>query len=226
MNVDYERTLKQLENEETPQTTMTEDEKQRFEQLLDIMGIMGGYDESTFAEEKEAILNSGISLGQFTSILGDNLNDKIGPREIVNLPVQKLTDTARLPKYAHGTDACADLYAAEALTLQPGATAMIGTGLAFAVPEGYVVHIYPRSSIGAKTPLRLSNSVGVIDAGYRDELKIIYTNTGTEPFNILVGDRIAQMSIDLAPMARFRLVEDVKEYGEDRMGGIGSTGVN
>ena len=60
--------------------------------------------------------------------------------------------------------------------------------------------------------------------GYRDEIKIIYTNTGSEPFSIEKGARIAQMSIDLAPMARFEVVEDVKEIGEDRGGGIGRTG--
>lgn len=62
--------------------------------------------------------------------------------------------------------------------------------------------------------------------GYRDELKVIYTNTGNETFIINKGERIAQMSLDHSPMARFELVDNVKEYGEDRQGGIGSTGVN
>ena len=156
--------------------------------------------------------------------MGENLAEKFGPREMVDVQIQKLTDGARIPTYAHTTDACADLYADEAVIIEPNETKLISTGIALAIPMGYVVHIYPRSSIGAKTPLRLSNSVGVIDSGYRDEIKIIYTNTGSEPFGIEKGDRIAQMSIDVAPMARFEVVEDVKEIGEDRGGGIGSTG--
>ena len=72
--------------------------------------------------------------------------------------------------------------------------------------------------------LRLSNSVGVIDAGYRDEVKVIYTNTGDTPYTINKGNRIAQMCIDASPIARFHRVSDVKAIGEDREGGIGSTG--
>jgi dUTP pyrophosphatase len=220
MNVNIERGLR-VEEE-----ALNAEEREQFENLLNIMGTLGGYDPETFELEKEAILNSGISLKDFASILGENFNDKIGPREIADIKIQKLTETAIVPKYAHETDACADLYADETINIQPGQTVLISTGIAMAIPEGYVVHVYPRSSIGAKTPLRLSNSVGVIDSGYRDELKIIYTNTGNEIFTVNKGERIAQMSLDHSPMARFELVDDVKEYGEDRMGGIGSTGVN
>ena len=223
MNVDIERGTPLIPVDETiagNKTVPNED----FENLLNFMGLLGGYNPETFEQEKEAILNSGIQYEDFLAILSENMADKLGPREIVNLPIQKLTETATVPTYAHTTDACADLYADEAVIIEPNETKLISTGIALAVPMGYVVHIYPRSSIGAKTPLRLSNSVGVIDAGYRDEIKIIYTNTGSEPFSIEKGDRIAQMSIDLAPMARFEVVEDVKEIGEDRGGGFGSTG--
>lgn len=223
MNVDIERGTPLTPIDETiadNQTAPNED----FESLLNLMGMLGGYNPETFEQEKQAILNSGIQYEDFLSILSENMADKLGPREIVDLPIQKLTESATVPTYAHITDACADLYADETIIIEPNETKLISTGIALAVPMGYVVHIYPRSSIGAKTPLRLSNSVGVIDAGYRDEIKIIYTNTGTEPFSIEKGDRIAQMSIDLAPMARFEVVEDVKEIGEDRGGGIGSTG--
>lgn len=221
MNVDVERGLKLREVQEEQESNT---KNEQFSQLLDIMAQIGGFDPETFAEEKEAIMNSGISLEDFTSILGDNFYDKFGPREMVNVDIQLLSDSARIPTYAHETDACADLYANETVTIEPGQTALIGTGIALAIPTGYVVHIYPRSSIGAKTPLRLSNSVGVIDAGYRDEIKLIYTNTGSEPYTVNSGDRVAQMSIDAAPMARFHRVPDVKEIGEDREGGIGSTG--
>jgi dUTP pyrophosphatase len=202
------------------QSTSNED----FENLLNMMGLIGGFDPETFEQEKQAILNSGIGYEDFLSIVGENFADKFGPREMVDVQIQKLTDSAKIPTYAHTTDACADLYADEAVIIEPNETKLISTGIALAIPMGYVVHIYPRSSIGAKTPLRLSNSVGVLDSGYRDEIKTIYTNTGSEPFSIEKGDRIAQMSIDVAPMARFEVVEDVKEIGEDRGGGIGSTG--
>ena len=225
MNVDVERGLRAKAGLVEETTQMGEEEKQAFSQMLDLLGNLGGYDPETFEQEKQAILNSGISFEDFSAILGENFADKFGPREIVNVSIEKLTDTAKIPKYAHDTDACADIFSDETITINPGETKCISTGLAFAIPEGYVIHVYPRSSIGAKTPLRLANSVGVIDTGYRGELKVIYTNTGIEPFNILQGDRIAQMSIDHSPMARFNLVNDVASIGEDRGGGIGSTGV-
>ena len=206
------------------QEELTQTPNEDFEDLLNLIGMLGGYNPETFEQEKQAILESGVSMEDFMSILSENFADKMGPREIVDIQVQLLTETATLPTYAHTTDACADLYADETVTIAPGETKLISTGIALAMPMAYVVHIYPRSSIGAKTPLRLSNSVGVIDSGYRDEIKIIYTNTGTEPYTIHQGDRIAQMSVSLAPMARFEVVEDVKEIGEDRGGGIGSTG--
>ena len=222
MNVDIERGLRAQTNpvDEAMDTSKHED----FENLLNIMGMIGGFNPETFEEEKQAILNSGIKYEDFLSIMSENFSEKFGPREITDVQVQKLTDSAKVPTYAHATDACADLYADETVILAPGETKLISTGIAIAIPIGYVVHIYPRSSIGAKTPLRLSNSVGVIDSGYRDEIKIIYTNTGMEPYTIEKGSRIAQMSIDLSPIARFEVVENVKEIGEDRGGGIGSTG--
>ena len=224
MNVNVERGLRADAN--LIENTMTIEEKEQLENLLNIMGTLGGYDPETFESEKQAILDSGISFEDFSTILSENFADKFGSREIADVKIQKLTETAVIPKYAHNTDACADIYADETVNIQPGQTVLISTGIAIAIPEGYVVHVYPRSSIGVKTPLRLPNSVGVIDSGYRDELKVIYTNTGNETFIINKGERIAQMSLDHSPMARFELVDNVKEYGEDRQGGIGSTGVN
>ena len=224
MNVNPKRgTLIQM-NEIADLAQNPTDNKEDFEKLLNMVGQIGGFDPETFESEKQAILESGISMEDFMTIMSENFADKMGPREMADIQVQLLTDTAQLPTYAHMTDACADLYADETVTLAPGETKLISTGIAIAMPISYVMHIYPRSSIGAKTPLRLANSVGVIDSGYRDEIKIIYTNTGSEPYTINLGDRIAQMSLDLTPMARFEIVDDVKTIGEDRGGGIGSTG--
>lgn len=229
MNVDIERGLKLRDKnlvDEIVALGRNDDlsEQEEFSKLLDALGMLGGFDPKTFAEEKEAILNSGVSLEDFNAILSESMADKLGPREIVNVHIQTLTNTAKVPEYAHVSDACADIYADETVIIKPNQTALISTGIALAVPMGYVAHIYPRSSIGAKTPLRLANSVGVIDSEYRDEIKVIYTNLGTKPYTIEKGDRIAQMSIDASPMARFHMVPDIKEIGEDRGGGIGSTG--
>ena len=162
MNVNVERGLRADAN--LIEDAMTTEKKEQLENLLNIMGTLGGYDPETFESEKQAILDSGISFEDFSTILSENFADKFGPREITDVKIQKLTETAVIPKYAHNTDACADIYADETVSLQGGQTALISTGIALAIPEGYVVHVYPRSSIGAKTPLRLSNSVGVIDS--------------------------------------------------------------
>lgn len=229
MKSNWKNKIIDLKPDEIPQVdaqTANDIEKKQFNMILDVLGKLGGFDPETFEQEKEYIINSGISLQDFGSVIGDSIGNVFGQRERINLYVEKLTETARIPRYAHNTDACADIYADETVTIEPGQTHLVSTGLAFAVPEGYVMHIYPRSSIGAKTPLRLGNSVGVIDAGYRDEVKIIYTNTGTEPYTINQGDRIAQMCLDHSPMALFLLTDDVAAIGENRGGGIGSTGVN
>lgn len=215
MNVNVERALEKNKA----------DEKEQFSQLLDMVGKFGGYDPETWEAEKESILESGISLEDFNSILGENFIDKFGPIEKIDVDIQTLTETAHVPHYAHETDACADIYSDEEVVIEPGQTAMISTGIALAIPVGYVAHIYPRSSIGAKTMLRLSNSVGVIDSGYRDEIKVLYTNTGSESYTIHQGDRIAQMSVDHAPKTVFKRVDDVKSIEGDRLGGFGSTGV-
>lgn len=201
----------------------TPEEQETLEKILDLMGSFGGFDPETFEEEKQEILDSEIPLDAFKSLVADSMAETMGPRHLVHMPIQKLTETAVLPEYKHEMDACADLYADEDITILAGETEVIGTGLAFAVPEGYVVHIYPRSSTGAKTPLRLSNSVGVIDSGYRDEIKLIFTNTSDTPYEVKRGDRLAQMCIDYSPAILFDVVPDVKEIGEDRGGGIGST---
>lgn len=200
------------------------DNEQMLDQMISLMGQLGGLSEEELEKERKAMQDSGIKATDLMEILGENLIDQLGPRQIMNVPIQTLTRTAKIPTYAHEMDACADIYTDEDTTILPGETKLISTGIAMAIPEGWVVHIYPRSSIGAKTPLRLANSVGVIDAQYRDEIKIIYTNTSDLPYQVHQGDRIAQMSIDPSPMARFVEVEDVKAFGTDRQGGIGSTG--
>ena len=135
-----------------------------------------------------------------------------------------LEPSAKVPTYAHPTDAAADIYALED-TLIPGNSLgnKIRTGIKIALPEKWVAYIVPRSSIGTKTPLRQSNSIGVIDSGYRGEIGVLYDNISDSDYTIKAGDRIAQMII--MPCYQFKAVV-VDELDETDRGesGFGSTG--
>ena len=142
----------------------------------------------------------------------------------IELPIQ-LEDGAQVPTYAHDSDAAADMYAMEDTTISAHSTGTpVKTGVHIQLPEGWVAFILPRSSIGAKTPLRLSNSAGVIDSGYRGEVRALYDNIGYEPYQIHKGDRIAQMLV--MPSYRFKAnVVDSLEDSDRGEAGFGSTGV-
>ena len=202
------------------------DDKKTLSALVDLMGqIDGGIDDEEFQEFKDEIMSSGITTEGLMALLGNNFSEAILNRPIVDVQIQRLTETAIIPTYSHSTDACADIYADEEAIILPGCTAAISTGIALAIPDGFVVHVYARSGLSLKTNLRLANSVGIIDAGYRDELKILCWNAGTEPITIEKGMRIAQMDIMQSPAIEFHEVKNVKDFGEDRMGGFGSSGL-
>jgi len=131
---------------------------------------------------------------------------------------------AQVPTYAHDTDAAADLYAMEDVTIQAHTYGnKIRTGVKIQLPEGWLAMILPRSSIGAKTPLRLSNSVGLIDSGYRGELGILYDNTSDTPYDIHAGDRIAQLLV--MPSYRFQAnVVDILASSDRGETGFGDSG--
>lgn len=141
----------------------------------------------------------------------------------IELPIQ-LEEGARVPTYAHDSDAAADLYALEDVEIPAHFYSVpVKTGVHIQLPEGWVAMVLPRSSIGAKTTLRLSNSQGVIDSGYRGEIRAIYDNVGPEPYQIHKGDRIAQMYI--MPSYRFKAKEvDSLEDSDRGQAGFGSTG--
>lgn len=142
----------------------------------------------------------------------------------IELPIQ-LEEGAQVPTYAHDSDAAADMYAMEDTTISAHSTGTpVKTGVHIQLPEGWVAFILPRSSIGAKTPLRLSNSAGVIDSGYRGEVRALYDNIGDELYQIHKGDRIAQMLV--MPSYRFKAnVVDSLEDSDRGEAGFGSTGV-
>lgn len=139
--------------------------------------------------------------------------------------VKKLNPNAILPSYGSDGAAGADLYAClqESITIDPGETAWIPTGISLEVPAGYAGLIYARSSLGVKRGLAPANKVGVIDSDYRGEINVVLLNHGKEPQMISNGDRIAQFLI--TPVLTPRFIE-VKELSDtDRgAGGFGSTG--
>ncbi len=140
------------------------------------------------------------------------------------LRVRRLSDNAKLPARASSGDAGLDLYATEAARLEPGERASVGTGIAVEIPEGHAGLVLPRSGWAARHGIALVNAPGLIDAGYRGEVRVLLLNTDrTEPFEVAEGDRVAQLLV-----VQFAVVEPVEaetlaesERGE---GGFGSTG--
>lgn len=142
----------------------------------------------------------------------------------MELPVVKLKDEAVLPTRAHEGDAGLDLYACEAAHIGPGERWSVGTGVAVQIPEGHAGLVLPRSGLARKHGIALVNSPGLIDSGYRGEVRVLLLNTDpAETFRVEAGDRIAQLVI--APIA---IAEPVEVEGLDESqrgdGGFGSSG--
>jgi dUTP pyrophosphatase len=143
---------------------------------------------------------------------------------VVRLKVKKLVQEAKLPCYAHMGDygdLAADLYASEAIVLEPGSTVAIPTGIAMEFPSTHGALVEDRSGLALKG---LTTLAGVIDPGYRGEIRVVVTNLGTTALDVKSGDRIAQLRIVQRIQADF---EEVTELGEATRGagGFGSTGV-
>jgi dUTP pyrophosphatase len=142
----------------------------------------------------------------------------------VELRFQLLADGARLPTRAHDGDAGLDLYANEAATLGPGERASIRTGVAVEIPDGHAGLVLPRSGLAARHGIALVNAPGLIDAGYRGEIRVLLLNTDRSGrFEIVPGDRIAQLVI--APFAELDPIEAAELAETARAdGGFGSSG--
>jgi dUTP pyrophosphatase len=138
--------------------------------------------------------------------------------------VDVLITADRLPAYAHPGDAGADLHSSERVVLEPGARATVATGVAIALPDGYVAFVVPRSGLAFKHGITIVNAPGTVDAGYRGEIKVALLNTDTDAaYTIEPGDRIAQIVV--MPVSRARFVEVERLPGSLRGdGGFGSTG--
>ena len=146
---------------------------------------------------------------------------------VIKLPIKRLDPDLPLPKYAKPGDAGCDLLAAEDVTLQSGGgRALIATGIAIAIPEGYAGFIQPRSGLAVKNGITCLNTPGLIDSGYRGELKVLLVNTDpNDSFNVVRGERIAQLVIQRVETAEFEELDALPttKRGE---GGFGSTGRN
>ncbi|HEY5720703.1 MAG TPA: dUTP diphosphatase [Allosphingosinicella sp.] len=144
---------------------------------------------------------------------------------MIEIRLKRLDHGEGLPLPSYGSDHAAglDAVAAESLTLEPGARHAVATGFAIAIPHGYEVQVRPRSGLALKNGISVLNTPGTIDSDYRGEVKIILANLGTEPFEIVRGERIAQLVPAPVLQARFEEVEDLDETARGA-GGFGSTG--
>jgi dUTP pyrophosphatase len=140
------------------------------------------------------------------------------------LPVRRLRADAVVPRRAYDGDAGLDLHSVERVTLAPGARASVGTGIAIAIPHGHAGLVLPRSGLAAKRGIALVNAPGLIDAGYRGELRVLLLNTDRdEPCEIAAGDRIAQLVIIRVDLMQTIEVESLPD-SERGVGGFGSSG--
>lgn len=143
----------------------------------------------------------------------------------VTIPLKQLDTTIDPPQAQNRGDAGYDLRAAEDAKIEPGQRALISTGIALAIPEGYAGMVQPRSGLAIKNGITALNSPGLIDSGYRDEIKVILINHDPmETFVINKGDRIAQLVIQKYETVQWDLVDSLEE-SERSTGGFGSTGV-
>lgn len=143
----------------------------------------------------------------------------------VRVPIKILSRDAQIPHMAYNGDAGVDLRSVERIVLEPQERAMVATGLAIALPEGYAGFVLPRSGLAAKHGISIVNAPGLIDSNYRGELKVILLNTDpNESFTIEIGDRIAQLIVMPVPTINFEQVEELTESQRGESG-FGSSGI-
>jgi dUTP pyrophosphatase len=142
----------------------------------------------------------------------------------VTLRFRRLSEAARPPAQAHEGDAGYDLHAAEEVTIGPGERASVGTGIAIAIPAGQAGLVVPRSGIAARHGISVVNAPGLIDSGYRGEVRVLLLNTdSTEPFEVTPGDRIAQLLLVTVETPELEELSELDETVRGT-GGFGSTG--
>jgi dUTP pyrophosphatase len=141
---------------------------------------------------------------------------------VIDVAVRRLRPDAHIPEAAYDGDAGLDLAACDHVALGAGERAVVSTGVAVEIPEGYAGFVQPRSGLAARHGIGIVNSPGLIDSGYRGEIRVVLLNTGVEPFSIEPGMRIAQLVV--VPVAAVRLVEVDELAASDRgIRGFGSS---
>lgn len=169
-------------------------------------------------------------------------------KKYISIPIELCHEDAKVPQYAHISDSGMDVYAIEDVTIKPGETKLIPTGIKIALPPGYEIQVRPKSGRCLKTKMRVANAPGTLDQGYRDEVGIIIDNIEPpikdisytfddngeihitsilhgEDFTIGKGEKFCQLVLAEVPKAAFFVVDSVSDIGEDRGGGFGSTGI-
>ena len=141
----------------------------------------------------------------------------------MQIPLQRLDDALPIPAHAHPGDGGVDLCARSAAELGPGERSVVSTGVAVAIPDGFAGLVTPRSGLAARHGISVVNGPGLIDSGYRGEIKVVLVNLSDEPFLIERGDRIAQLVVIPVAVQEFEIVDELP--GTSRgAGGFGSTG--
>ena len=188
-------------------------------------------------------------LKSLLATLTNTVNETEGiAKRLVQIPVELCHPDAKIPQYANTSDSGMDVYALDDYTIAPGETKLIPTGIKLALPPGYEIQVRPKSGRALKTKLRIANTPGTVDAGYRDEIKVIVENieppikdieydfddNGTPiiksilhgaAYTIGKGEKFCQLVLMEVPKAALYRVEQVGEIGENRGGGFGSTGL-
>ncbi len=142
---------------------------------------------------------------------------------MIELPITRLRPEATIPERAYAGDAGLDLASCEQVVLRPGERALVGTGLAVAIPEGHAGFVQPRSGLAAKHGITIVNSPGLVDAGYRGELRVILQNTDARvSFTVEPGMRIAQLVLVELPAVELVVVDELPE-SERGARGFGSS---
>ena len=187
-------------------------------------------------------------LKRFFSLIFNSISDYDLNADVVSIPIELCHPDAKIPTYANIGDAGMDIYALDDYVIAPGETKLIPTGIKVAIPLGYELQVRPKSGRALKTKLRVANTPGTIDSGYRSEVGVIIENV--EPpiknidcesdskgnitissiefgsnFYITKGEKFAQLVLNKIPTARFYQVNNIQEYEGDRGGGFGSTGL-
>lgn len=192
--------------------------------MVEAMGEMADelIDELNVTSEHKQNLIRGI-FKMFESLAHEALERLEGYDTIVHFEL--IHPAAKVPTYAHETDAGADVYCVETIEIPAHAQGFkVGVGFKMAMAPGWEMQVRPRSGMSYKTPLRVANAPGTIDAGYRDEVAILFDNIGDFPYTIEAGERIAQFVI--TPVHHFKgiVVDDINAISGNREGGFGSTG--